>query len=128
MIGGELGAADPRRVHLVLLSEEPGTRREATTHEIRMRRHVPATFEMADEGAARELLSEIRLLATRCPPEPDRSKRILLVMNPHGGRGKRAVAVTRTTVQPLLHAAGIQCDVIETAYAGEAPSTPTRTP
>lgn len=119
IIGG-VRSRDGKAVHVWALKEAASTVKDAHTHMIKMRLEVPITLRLADEDAATELLSEIRLLATRCPPEPDRSKRVLMILNPHGGRGKRAKQVAYSVMAPLLRAAGMHVDAIETRYAGHA--------
>lgn len=81
--------------------------------------HRSTTVEFVSEEEAQQALSWIRFLAKNPSVEPERSHRLCVVVNPHGGRG-RAVKVWQQTMCPLLEGAGLVCDVIETQYAGHA--------
>jgi hypothetical protein len=120
VIGAAVSRRDPRKLHIYMLRETRASQKTVRTDVITMGLTVE-TLEMATADEALELQSMVRLLATRCPSEPDRSKRLCLVMNPHGGRGKKAKQITYSIIVPLLEVAGLQCDVIETQYAGAFP-------
>jgi diacylglycerol kinase family enzyme len=53
------------------------------------------------------------------PVARDRIKRLCVVVNPHGGRG-RALPIFQDRVEPLLQFAGIQYDLMVTTHAGHA--------
>lgn len=119
IIGATISHRNDRKLLIHRLIEGSSSKGDKKTELIAYQERVDAVVLQSHQEAL-EAQSIIRLLATACPREPDRSKRVLAVLNPHGGRGALAKDITYGVVVKLLEAAGIQVDVVESQYAGHA--------
>jgi len=82
----------------------------------------PATVVLTTRTAASARAAAASIAAAAHAATPHRPRRLLAFINPYGG-SRAARGVWERTAAPLLGAAGVRVDVVETAAAGHARDT-----